>query len=147
MTSLGPTDALPGNLSAQQLFVLALLASKAHPERDRSVMVRYTWLSWTTAEEFDDNGTHIWERGYGRHGRKRTLLRSNHTSSFSRTVERLEERGYLERRASRPSPRGNDRTGYVAATEKGLRAGREAIQRHQDGRYSLSFETLDDFIS
>ena len=31
----------------------------------------------------------------------------------------------------------------VVATDRGLRAGREAIRRHRDGRYSLHFDTFD----
>lgn len=144
MASIGPTDALPGNLSAQQQLVLAILAIEADAGGSTSATVGYATLSWAAAEEFDDDGTRIRERGWGT---QRKLLTSDHTASFSRTVARLEERGYIERR---PSPNSRRRyqdreppTRAVVATDRGLRAGREAIRRHQDGRYSLHFDTLN----
>lgn len=146
MTALGPTDGLPGNLSEQQLFVLAYLASITEPGKKRRWGVRYTSLSWATAEEFDDDGTHIWERGYRGdrgHGRKEELLRSKHTASFTRTMERLDERGYLKRKDRYGETGNNRRTTRVFVTNKGYHAGQKVIRRHRDGRYSLSFETIE----
>lgn len=57
MASLGPTDALPGNLSAQQLFVLALLAIEADQSGDARASRGYMALSWAAAEEFDGEDT------------------------------------------------------------------------------------------
>lgn len=56
---LGPTDALLGNLSAQQLFVLAVIAIKADQERTESTSMSFSTLSWAAAEEFDGDGTSI----------------------------------------------------------------------------------------
>lgn len=152
MTDVGPTDILPGNLSEQQLFVLALLAIKADTDADdetaRDTVLgipismpvdrtpgryRYSKLSWTVAEEFDKVGLWIRERSWGT---KRRYLTSNHSASLSRTIDRLEEHGYIERRGPP--------TKIIVPTDKGLRAGYEAIRRHQDSRYNLHFDTLPD---
>lgn len=149
MTSLGPSDGLPGNLSDQQLFVLAYLASITEPGKKQRWGTSFTSLSWATAEEFDDNGTsrNIWERGYGPEGpgqgRKREVLSPTHTASFTRTMERLDERGYLKRTDWHGKSTSNRRSIRVFVTNKGYHAGQKAIRRHQDGRYSLSFDTLD----
>jgi hypothetical protein len=45
MASIGPTDALPGNLSAQQQLVLAILAIEADAGGSTSAMAGYTTLS------------------------------------------------------------------------------------------------------
>lgn len=152
MIDVGPTDALRGNLSDQQLFILALLAIKADTDADdetaRDTVLgvpvsmpvnripgryRYSKLSWTVAEEFDKVGLRIRERSWGT---KRRLLTSNHSASLSRTIDRLEERGYIERRGPP--------TKIIVPTDKGLWAGYEAIRRHRDGRYNLHFDTLPD---
>lgn len=141
MTFRGPTDALPGNLSDQQLFVLALLATQHDPDEEQPVKWRYRYLSRKAAWEFDDDGTRVqeldsypWER-----------LTDDHAASFSRTIKRLEERGYVERDRY-GGARDEAQTEDVVLTDRGLRAGRESIRRHQDGRYSLSFDKLDPYL-
>lgn len=168
MASIGSTDALPGNLSKQQQFILAFLAIERgpdgedmpsaesrewrHPGELQPFGCSYRLLTLAVAHEFDDGeGSRLGKRHVEvpEYRRSRTLeVTDQHRSSLAASVRRLEERGYLIRwGGSRggalwptSAKRGKLDTKYVVATDKGLRAGREAIRRHQDGRYSLEFD-------
>jgi hypothetical protein len=75
-------------------------------------------------------------------------------TSFPRTVERLDDRGLLRRvtryrrfqgwREKSNGERWRSYTNWVVLTEDGEAVGRELLRRHADGRYSLSFDTLDE---
>lgn len=82
------------------------------------------------------------DRGHA--GRGGDHLTNAHSSSFSRALTRLEDRELLVARTSR-DPRGYrepKRTG-VRLTDEGREVADEVLRRHRDGRYSLSFDTLD----
>lgn len=172
MKDFGPTEALPGNLSEQQQLVLALLAIEAERSETTQPRLSYSELSWTVAEEFDDGeGSRIINRDAPRQEAAlrmadkdpeeremiRILRRSGprhmqsevlshqHAVVLSRSIRRLEDRGYVERKQDAKrhhARRGEPVTTAIVATDRGLRAGREAIRRHQDGRYNLEFSTL-----
>lgn len=78
----------------------------------------------------------------GRRSRGRDeVLSRNHRSTHSRTLDRLEDRGLIDRSYHHTFER---QTNGVATTEEGEAAGREVLRRVEDGRYSLSFDTLTD---
>lgn len=82
-----------------------------------------------------DEGRHLHDRPPKPH------LTAVHSSSFSRSLNRLEDRGlvdsYLGRGRHEPK-----RTG-IRLTDEGREVADEILRRHRDGRYTLSFDTLD----
>lgn len=127
MPSIGPADALPGNLSAQQMFILAVLAIEhdddatvdpdVASEEIRSDWYRqeelqpagcsYRTLTLAVAREFDDGeGSHLGKRDVhsGADTRSGTpKVTDQHRTSFATSVRRLEERNYLVRWCGRHS--------------------------------------------
>ena len=121
---------LPQQLSFQQRYILAYLSSA------EAGTVPFKAVSEATALELDDDGNRLARRGEASH-----RLTSRHTSSFSRAVDSLEDRGLVE--ADRGS--GPDRPRRVALrlTPAGRAAAEELRRRHRDGRFALEFETLE----
>lgn len=78
-------------------------------------------------------------------------------ASLSRSLRRLDDRGLVDRivlygwnrkRRTKQNihewrPRDRSYVSAVQLTDEGREAGREILRRHSDGRYSLSFDTLD----
>lgn len=110
---------LPPRLSDRQQFVLAWIAVQGRRAGART-------LSRATAAEFDGL-----EPKPAR-GTTRKPMTATHRSTHSTTLNRLAERGLIERRPD-----------AIALTDDGRAAGEEILRRHRDGRYSLEFETID----
>lgn len=122
---------LPRQLSTQQRFILAYVHATAE-----NGDVQFQTVSRATAAELDDDGTRLAQRR-GAAAR----LTSRHTSSFSRAVDSLEERGLIEADRGR-GPR-RPRRVTLRLTAAGRAAAEELLRRHRDGRYALEFRTLD----
>ena len=148
---------LPPRLSDQQRFILARISESTtgkHP---------MTRLSWAVAEEFDDgdriadrqeNAIEIAEES-GDPGEaslllstifdgfeKRRVLTEEHRKSFSRSIRRLADRELLTRYVYAASESRDPNTKWVEPTDEGRAAGEEIRRRHDDGRYSIRFDTL-----
>lgn len=76
------------------------------------------------------------------------VLSHQHAAVLSRSIRRLEDRGYIERQQGAKrhhARRGEPVTTSIVATDRGLRAGHEAIRRHRDSRYNLEFNFASEF--
>lgn len=124
----GTTDTvkLPSRLSDRQRFVLVSL--RRHDGR-----MYHRRLARNTAEEFDG----FTDRQGRRPGRRMT---DNHSSTFARSLDRLEDRELIK--TLRKPPRFSRRE-YVRLTDEGAEGAAELDRRVRDGRYALAFDTLD----
>jgi len=164
---------VPDRLSKQQQFILGWLTQYENDTWELRVMfersgndvgtgtptAELSELSWAVAREFDSDETPRIERLFdeaeehaGEQGldfdseevtaymmiqmvdrEKKDRLAATHRSSVSRTLDRLENRELI---LKHPQYR-------VALTAGGRKAGEKVLQHHRDGRYSLSFDTLE----
>lgn len=125
------TGDLLRQLSIQQRFILTYLLVRS---RQESWPVPYQAVSKATAVELDDDGSRL-ARG------EQPGLTSMHTSSFSRAVDSLEERGLVA--AERGNGIHRPRRVAVRLTPSGQDAAEELLRRHHDGRFALEFSTLE----
>lgn len=133
---------IPPRLSDQQQFILAYIATRD----SRGFRTTPTGVSRQLAAEFDDDGDRIGQR-LRRSTRHR--LTNSHSSSFSRSVDRLEERELVDGvggsypRKTPYSTFGHRQPDTLRLTDAGRDAADEILRRHRDGRYSLAFDTID----
>lgn len=138
---------IPARLSDPQLFALAAI-------RQRGEVKRWEMSERTHLGDTPDSGDQ-----FERHCIGGSSLQSAIREEFSdltrtsvpRALQRLDERDLVTRWTGRP-PRhsrispdassGNHLT-LVILTQNGGRVAEEILRRHEDGRYSLSFDTLD----
>lgn len=87
------------------------------------------------AREAIDEGRHLHDRPPTPH------LTAVHSASFSRSLDRLEDRDLVDslRGLGRDEPK---RIG-LRLTDEGEAVADEVLRRTRDGRYALSFETID----
>ena len=128
-------DDLPPRLSDRQRFILALLVAEPAALSYRGSDPKLRSVSIRVADEFDE-----WKPRRLGSGENVT---ENHSSTFSRSVARLEERGLLRRHRTERRRRETERTDTVTLIDAGQEAGEEILRRVRDGRFSDSFATLD----
>jgi hypothetical protein len=121
---------LPPRLGEQQQFILAAVLVELHPYGEAP---RMPTVSERVAAEFDESG----ER---RHDARRRSVSESHSASVSRSVTRLGERGFVERKRALYE---SGKSHRVTLTDDGYSVAQEILRRCRDGRYSLSFDTLD----
>lgn len=147
---------IPPRLSEHQQFMLAVLA-------DEDGMMNVTSLSRELARAYDNDGDRIYDRKKSREEATglsaqimaathsnlgRYMLSPMHNQSFSQSLDRLADRDLVKRKQYRRKCIDGEwqkihtgRTNKVCATDHGKEAGRELRQRHNDGRYNLTFPT------
>lgn len=135
---------LPPRLSDHQKFILSFLA------RNQGTMP-VTPTSRALAKEFHTEDEYPWWSGGARiltrdlsqtgprasYYTKPEVGSSYHSSAFSRTLNRLENRGLIS------SNKEHGKRQSITLTDKGERVGEEILRRHRDGRYNLEFENID----
>lgn len=132
---------LPPRLSEQQKFILSHLANNGGS-------MSITPLSRALAKEIETNDNEnqvprIRHRDTSRtgirasHYTKSEVVGYNHSSSFARSLNRLENRELIS------SDEDNGIRQTVMLTGKGEAVGEEILRRCSDGRYNLDFNTID----